>query len=158
VDSKPSSSAKAVVLIYLLGQIAWKRLSDLAMSITYTGLHHDGEAPKDALSPSFITEIKRRLFACAFRLDKSISTLLGRPPRLHHAYCTVEPPADLPNALWDEQTLMQSPHGSDLLSWRVDWPTPVSFVRMGLFVSRDRESILEICLAPQSTHTQVELR
>ena len=71
----------------------WRRLGDLLTAIVTKGLHTEIEVSPDV--PFWLSEIRKRTFCHAYNLDKSISTFMGRPPRLPRKYCAMQLPLDL---------------------------------------------------------------
>lgn len=62
--------------VLILGSITWQRLGELATDIFELGVHRDTASSTPL--PLFILESRRRLFAAAYQLDKSIGTFLRR--------------------------------------------------------------------------------
>lgn len=60
---------------------------------TSLGLHR--ELATEAETVSLPYELKRRLYAAVFNIDKVISTFTGRPPLLSQAYSSTRLPLDL---------------------------------------------------------------
>ena len=42
-----------------------------------------------------VSELRKRVFVCAFLVDKQLATFTGRPPRLSRRYCNCQLPLDL---------------------------------------------------------------
>ena len=135
----------------IIGPITWQRLGELATNIFELGVHRDiGISPP---LPLFILESRRRLFAAAYQLDKSIATFLGRPPRIswRHSDCSL--PLDVsdhmltgePETLEVAQTLL-NPHGwnTGKVYQRATW------IRLRFIISTFREEILEFSLQRSS--------
>lgn len=57
------------------------------------GLHQGIKADNNV--PFFLAELRKRAFLSAYYEEISIASFLGRPSRLSHRYCTVDPPLDL---------------------------------------------------------------
>ncbi|KAE8391077.1 hypothetical protein BDV23DRAFT_182978 [Aspergillus alliaceus] len=137
----------------------WRRLGDLSTHIFELGLHRDSQLSNSA--PKFLIETRRRHFAAAYQLDKSIATFLGRPPRisLRHSDCKL--PLDI-----DDSSLGAGELEFELALQYLDsegWNTQgalhrSSFLRQRFLVSTFREEILEVSLEPQSHETADKLR
>ena len=56
-------------------------------------LHREPDDGEDI--PFFLQECRRKIFAAAYRSDKSLSTFLGRPPRIRLQYPDIRPPLDI---------------------------------------------------------------
>ncbi|KAE8401934.1 hypothetical protein BDV37DRAFT_167924 [Aspergillus pseudonomiae] len=137
----------------------WRRLGDLSTHIFELGLHRDSQQSNSL--PVFLVETRRRLFAAAYQLDKSIATFLGRPPRisLRHSDCRL--PLDL-----HDSSLEADQSNMELALQRLDsdgWNTQGSlhrstFLRQRFLVSTFREEILEVSLETQNRRTAEKLR
>ena len=136
------------VAYLVLGHIVWRRLGDLCTEVTATDLHREPRSPSSV--PSFLLEIRRRNFAVAYRIDKSISTFLGRPPRLCLRYCSSKMPLDL-----DDTQLMEEGMSFDLAAASVDqngWSTSQktqssAWIRLRYIMATFREEILDMSLS-----------
>ncbi|KXJ89564.1 hypothetical protein Micbo1qcDRAFT_235332 [Microdochium bolleyi] len=73
-------------------------LNDIVITM---GLHQ----PPRTEVPLFHAELRKRTFLCAYAREIATATFLGRPPRLSHWYCWVEPPLDLS----DEELFLDPP-------------------------------------------------
>lgn len=103
---------------------------------------------------SFLTEVRRRLFAHVFVVDKNGAILTGRPPRLSHRYCSTPLPLDV-----SDEVVMAMPGNlvsvegvaSDLVD-AYGWNTQGAVYRTTLIRARNlfsqiRDEILEIALS-----------
>jgi hypothetical protein len=96
-------------LIYT-GIIYWRQHGDLASMTTAVGLHRDTDSiPKTV---SIASEMRRRIYAAVFNIDKVIATLMGRPPFLSRRHSSTPLPLDLS----DEYLLAGEPHLSNAVS------------------------------------------
>lgn len=78
------------------GPHSWSRLGELSTDLFALGYHRDvKEAGAATEAPEFLIEARRRLFAAAYQLDKSLATFLGRPPRIPKRYTDCKIPKDL---------------------------------------------------------------
>ncbi|KAE8378400.1 hypothetical protein BDV26DRAFT_304293 [Aspergillus bertholletiae] len=137
----------------------WRRLGGLSTHIFELGLHRDSQQSNSL--PVFLVETRRRLFAAAYQLDKSIATFLGRPPRisLRHADCPL--PLDL-----DDSTLETDPSEIELAVQNLDsdgWNMQgrlqrTTFLRQRFLVATFREEILEVSLETQNQRAAEKLR
>lgn len=114
---------------------------------------------------SFMTEIRRRLFAHVFIVDKNTAIVTGRPPRLSHRYCSAPIPLDV-----SDEIVMNMPGHlvsvEDVLPGRIDgngWNTDgmvykTTLTRARALISRIRDAILEIALGTDQTPSIDTLR
>ena len=79
----------------------WKRSGILATAMIFFNLHQEIKVDDD--TPFFITELRKRLFVCAYESDKYSAIYSGRPPRLTRRYCMLQSPLDLT----DEQLMSE---------------------------------------------------
>ena len=132
----------------VLGHIVWRRLGDLCTEVTATDIHREPRSSPNV--PRLLLELRRRNFAVAYRIDKSISTFLGRPPRLCLRYCNSKMPLDL-----DDSQLMEEGASFDLAVASVDqngWSTgqkmhSSAWIRLRYIMATFREEILEMSLS-----------
>ncbi|PNS19106.1 Chromatin structure-remodeling complex subunit rsc4 [Sphaceloma murrayae] len=80
---------------------AWVRIGEVINTCIHLGLHQ--EKRQDERTPFILNETRIRLFDMLYGHDKSLSTFLGRPPRLSHRYCVLQLPLDLS----DEEMFME---------------------------------------------------
>ena len=142
----------------MLGPLVWQRLGDLSTDLFAMGLHREPEDPDDV--PFFLQECRRKMFAAAYRNDKSLATYFGRPPRIPLQYSDVRPPLDI-----SDESLMAEGQSMDAALSSLDengWNTeqkiwPASFVRVRYIMSHFREEILELSLGNGRTDTESKL-
>ncbi|KAF4550415.1 Hypothetical protein D9617_17g046830 [Elsinoe fawcettii] len=72
---------------------AWVRIGEVINTCIHLGMHQ--EKRQDEHTPFFVNETRIRMFDMLYGHDKSLSTFLGRPPRLSHRYCVLQLPLDL---------------------------------------------------------------
>lgn len=77
---------------------------------TAVGLHRDTDSIPRTVS--IASEMRRRIYAAVFNIDKVTATLMGRPPFLSRRYSSTPLPLDLS----DESVLAGEPHLSDAVS------------------------------------------
>lgn len=75
------------------GDMAYHWFNEFVSELFILGFHRLVSSPPDG--PFFILETRKRIFAMAVVQDKSISTLLGRPPRIDSRFCDLAIPFDL---------------------------------------------------------------
>lgn len=74
----------------------WRAHGDLNHAATGLGLHRDRDLDSP---PSISTEIRRRVWACVFSIDKTLAAFTGRPPGISHRYNMCPLPLDLSDEL-----------------------------------------------------------
>ncbi|KAI0517433.1 hypothetical protein F5B22DRAFT_602919 [Xylaria bambusicola] len=74
----------------------YRESGEYVNAIVAMGLHIDVKQGKQHI-PFFIEQMRTRLVAGAYSVDISISSYLGRPPRLSYRYCNLIPPMDIPD-------------------------------------------------------------
>ncbi len=91
-----------------------------------------------------------RTFAKIYNIDKTVSSLLGRPPRLCRKYCAMQLPLDL------DDSCLRLPHDQlvaavnllDANGWNQAYSIPgAALTRALLICDMIREDILELSLA-----------
>ncbi|KAJ6782120.1 hypothetical protein PWT90_06661 [Aphanocladium album] len=130
----------------------WRGIGDLSSMFFALGLHQDS-ARMVGSCPFYQLELRRRYAAQIFSMDKTISTLLGRPPRIPGAHCASTLPADIDNEvlLLEGEELDMALKNIDTNGWNIDRKYRGStWRRLKLIVSRFREEVLGVCLRPQT--------
>lgn len=130
-----------------IGPTTWHRLGELATGILEFGLHRESQQP--GAVPLYLLESRRRLFAAAYQLDKSITTFLGRPPRISWRHSDSRLPLDI-----SDEALVADPPTSILgegLLHDNGWSIHTTFqrsswIRLRFIISTFREEILEVSL------------
>jgi hypothetical protein len=61
--------------------------------VTFLGLHAD----ESTQHPTFISELRRRIFARIFIIDEVVVAFQGRPPLLSYRHVTTPPPLEIPD-------------------------------------------------------------
>ncbi|KAI1463404.1 uncharacterized protein F4812DRAFT_446814 [Daldinia caldariorum] len=128
--------------IYTLG-------GEIVASVVGMGLHR-GVKEDDHL-PFFLIEVRKRLLCQMYGAEIGMSTFTGRPPRISHRYCNLQPPLDLSVS----QLLLE---GDDLTlalasldekgfntSGRI---RRVTWIRIWIGFAIQREDILDLALGP----------
>ncbi|KAJ4312539.1 hypothetical protein N0V94_007396 [Neodidymelliopsis sp. IMI 364377] len=129
------------------GHASWQRLGDLSTDILALGLHKEPAAT--STSPVFLVQARKKLFSAAFRVDKSISTFFGRPPRIPGHYCDVGLPLDIDDNLFHQENFCVDHLRSvlNMAGWNIDCKIrPASWIRMRHTVGEVTEEILELSL------------
>jgi hypothetical protein len=129
----------------------WRKFGDLSTVIFARGLHAVRENPSDSF---WLKEMRRRGVAYAYSLDKTISTFVGRPPRISKRYCSVQVPLDLEHdelALEGDE-LAEACAKLDSAGWntrpRSSRDRVCSYHRLWIRAALLREDVLELCLGP----------
>ncbi|KZM24369.1 uncharacterized protein EKO05_0007134 [Ascochyta rabiei] len=126
---------------------SWQRLGDLSTDILALGLHKEPAAT--STSPIFLVQARKKLFSAAFRVDKSISTFFGRPPRIPGHYCDIGLPLDVDDHLFHQENFCVDHLRSvlDMAGWNIDCKIrPASWIRMRHTLGKVTEEILELSL------------
>lgn len=103
-----------------------------------------------ARMPFFLVELRKRLMAAAYMMDKHLATFLGRPPQIIWRYCDVQLPLDLryDEILADPPTRDAAINKLDANGWNSQGVIqPAQWMRVGLLVSSIGEQILELSLS-----------
>ncbi|GJP97403.1 transcriptional regulator family: Fungal Specific TF [Aspergillus niger] len=125
---------------------AWRRLADL--STTVFTLSHN--APEEKRIPFFLLELRKRLVAGAYSIDKQLATFLGRPPQISWRYYDVQFPLDL-----SYEEILAEPKVREAAISLLDktgWNTQgivgqAAWMRIALLIGSTREQILELSLS-----------
>ncbi|KAI1631806.1 hypothetical protein F4809DRAFT_630663 [Biscogniauxia mediterranea] len=72
----------------------YRESGELVNAVVAVGLHQDIRSGKPRM-PMFIEETRKRILVQTYSADISISSFLGRPPRLSYRYCNLVPPLDI---------------------------------------------------------------
>ncbi len=129
----------------------WRRLGDLSTAIFARGLHAIGEGSG---LPLWLTELRRKGLSIAYVLDKTLSSFVGRPPRISKRYCHIEAPLDLEfdELALEGDELAEVVSKLDVNGWKTRTePERDRFsgcLRLWVKEGRIREEALELCLGP----------
>ena len=130
-----------------VGPLVWKRLGKLSTNILALGLHDDDG---HALKVSFLLrELRRRVFAASYVIDKRLCTFLGRPPRISRRYGSCQLPLDLSDhqLLADEASIEIALSKLDSSGWNTSQVLcNASLLRAKCRLSQHREEVLELAL------------
>ena len=127
----------------------FKSLSEATAMLTFMGYH--AETNVGGYIPSYASEVRRRVTAHAFSLDKICVLFTGRPPQLSRRYITTPPPLDLPDAVLqaDEETRRLALATLDGNGWNLDGKIHEATQARGRFMmSLIRDELMEISLGP----------
>lgn len=144
---RPPTASTRLTHYCLTGDLSWQRLGDLSTDVFALGLHRDPLAHSTA--PAFLLQARKKLFAAAYRLDKSISIFFGRPPRIIWRYCNVTLPLDIDDAHFRTSSTTLDHVSSSLTSdgWSCDGNVrPASWLRVRFGIARLKEQVLELFL------------
>ncbi|RHZ62316.1 transcription factor domain-containing protein [Aspergillus thermomutatus] len=140
----------------LLSTLVLGHSSELATCIFELGLHRDSDESIDL--PVFLLEQRRRLFAAAYQLDKSIATFLGRPPRISWRHSDCRLPLDISDeALTGSRELAQRSVTAEGWSCHAVYQRS-AWIRLRFLISTFREEILELSLTKSSENRDEQLR
>lgn len=139
------------MLTAVAGNILYHRANEFTAELFVMGFHRLISSPPDV--PFFILETRKRIFASAVTKDKSLSTFLGRAPRIDCDFCDLPTPFDLD----DEEVLLEGSRLDAALQdldrdgWKrptgVDEPIrPASLIRLRYQQAHLREKILRLSL------------
>jgi hypothetical protein len=147
------------VIINRAGETLWEQLGDLSTRIFALGAHRESKKPADL--PLFLAQMRKRLFASSYQIDKSIATLLGRPPRLSSRHSDCGLPLCISDDLFNasNEVLKQAMENVDEQGWSTQ-PTfqPTAWIRLRCSNSIFREEILDMSMKPFDTKTIKQLK
>ncbi|RDH29689.1 hypothetical protein BDQ94DRAFT_182223 [Aspergillus welwitschiae] len=131
-----------------IGFQLWRCMGDVSSMFFALGLHQE-DSRLEATYPFYQVELRRRYAAQIYSMDKTISTFLGRPPRISGSYCANTMPADIDDEvlLLDGEELDEVLRSVDANGWNMDRQfRGATWRRMKLIISQFREEILGLCL------------
>lgn len=132
----------------------WRQHGDLVSMATALGLHRDVDST--SRKPSISSEIRRRIFAAVFNIDKVNATFMGRPPMLSARYTSTPLPLDLSDEslLAGEPTLSQIVASLDANGWSTDGQIySTTILRARTMFAFIRDDILALALG--TTHGDI---
>lgn len=110
---------------------------------TSLGLHRELATEAETVSLPF--ELKRRLYAAVFNIDKVISTFTGRPPLLSLAYSSTRLPLDLSDDALLSSDLPSAAVQLDTRGWNQDNQIySTTILRSRTSFARIRHEVLEV--------------
>ena len=130
----------------------WRRLGDLSTAIFARGLHANIDT---SAAPFWLKEMRRRGLGCAYILDKTLATFVGRPPRISKRYCKIDIPLDLEyhELALEGDELDRACSELDAAGWSTQTTQPATerfsaHLRACILEACVREETLELCLGP----------
>ncbi|KAF7594029.1 hypothetical protein BBP40_010307 [Aspergillus hancockii] len=123
--------------------ICWRQHGDLIAVATFLGLHR--ESVSDSEKVTLQHEMKRRVYAAVFNIDKVLSTFTGRPPLLNRLHSSTKLPLDLSDDDLLSDHLQESVAKLDTNRWNQDGRIySTTILRARTMFSKIRDEILEI--------------
>ncbi len=89
-----TSTRRECVAENLPGLSLRRRLADMSTEVLSLSLHREATYT-NAKVPLFVTELRRRVFASAYALDKANATVFSRPPCIPMYFVDCKPPLDM---------------------------------------------------------------
>ncbi|WPG99931.1 Hypothetical protein R9X50_00275400 [Acrodontium crateriforme] len=130
--------------------IVWPRLGLLGSDLYSLGLQR--EATLTANAPTFLVEMRRRVFASVYHLDYAVCTYFRLPPRVLRKYADTKPPLDL-----SDRDLLGNDSEFTMATSRLTadgWSSDVSYsaatwARMRYFLGVAKEELPQFSYCPQ---------
>jgi hypothetical protein len=124
----------------------WMQHGELVAVTTSIGLHRELTAASK--QPTLQHEMKRRVFAAVFNIDKVISTFTGRPPMLSQACSSTSLPLDLSDEALLSGDLLAAAAELDSHGWnKYGRIYSTTILRSRTMFARIRHEILELVQA-----------
>ena len=130
------------------GYPAWKGISETMSMLTFLGVHT--ETNTNVYLPSLASEIRRRVTAHVFSLDKACVLHTGRPPQLSRRYVSTPLPLDVADddLRGDEATRRAALSSLDGAGWNTDGKLhEATLVRARFMISLVRDELIEVALS-----------
>lgn len=147
---------KTTLTKYSEGFACWQLHSETVALTTFLGFH--AEVDTGPYVPTIGAEIKRKVFAYIFYMDKVLASFSGRPPLMSRRYARTPPPLDLKDEhlLSDKATLAGHVANLDENGWNTEGGLySATFIRARVMLARIRDELFEIALGHGSV-TSVE--
>lgn len=112
------------------------------------GLHAEPDGP--SYVPTFGSELRRRIFAYTFNMDKAAVSFQGRPPLLSTRFVTTPLPLDIPDVdfVGDAPTFQRAVGKVDGRGWAVNGEmTATTLIRAFTSISFVKDELLELALS-----------
>ncbi|KAH8690592.1 hypothetical protein BGW36DRAFT_259553, partial [Talaromyces proteolyticus] len=127
----------------------WQKLGDLS-TVAYAASLLQPNGTVDDCCPFFLVEIRKRVLASGYAIDKELATALGRPARVSSRYFRIQLPLDLTH-----EQISGTPREIEMALQNIDsngWNkqgklTSEVKLRIAVLTSLTRESILELSLS-----------
>ncbi|KFA55425.1 hypothetical protein S40293_09831 [Stachybotrys chartarum IBT 40293] len=126
----------------------WEAHSKTVALLTFMGLHTEQET--SSYVPTFTSELRRRLFANIFNVDKDFSSTGGRPPLLSARYVSTSPPLDLRDEafLGNTEAFKEAVSEVDELGWNTNGVmSPATLSRSRTILAYIHDELLGLALA-----------
>jgi chromatin structure-remodeling complex subunit RSC3/30 len=151
------SHLASVLILQGIDYRTWQKMGDLSTISSAIGLH---QLNGDEDCPFFLTEIRKRVMASAYAMDKELATTLGRPPRICSRYCHIQLPLDL-----SDVEITASPEEIDLALQKLDangWntcgePSHEVKLRIAVLTSLIRENTLELSMCNSTSDLEAKV-
>lgn len=124
--------------------------------LSFLGLHAEPDPPNYV--PSFSSEMKRRMFAYVFNIDKVSASFQGRPPLLGHRYASTPLPLDITDEVLmrGRDAIIEAASKLDERGWSDDpIMSAAKLIRGRTMLARIKDELLEIALG-NSKHVSVD--
>jgi hypothetical protein len=131
----------------VLGFLLWRHHADLVSAATALGLHREPDSRIKKFSIKY--EIRRRIFASVFGVDKTLASFTGRPPFLSHRYSSCSMLLDVNDEVWfmDEEERVRIVSRTAPSGWDPNGHvTSMTYLRGKMYMALVRDEILEIAL------------
>lgn len=141
--------------------LLWRMHGDLACAATALGLHR--EPPISSQSPAPISlalEVRRRVHAGVFAIDKALASFTGRPPLMTRRYVTAVLPLDVSDEdlILSKEELGQIVASHDQNGWNTKGEIyPATRIRLHYLMSLIRDEILEWSLGTAFMGREAEM-
>lgn len=135
----------------------WRLHGECVALTTFMGLHAAPATVEDEWSVS--VQVKRRIFAAIFNIDKVVATFAGRPPLISRRFSSTPLPLDVSDELLlspDSSGHIQRQH-LDENGWNIDGKIySTTMLRARTMLSFIRDAILEVALQ-EPDHSSVDV-
>ncbi|CAH0023036.1 unnamed protein product [Clonostachys rhizophaga] len=144
------------------GLECWRANADAVAVSTYLGLYTEPE--QSNYTPTFCSELRRRLFAVAYTTDKVIASFQGRPPLLSNRYASTPPPLDISDKDYfaGNASLEKSIRALDKNGWKTTGDfSATTMIRARVIIAHVRDDLLEIALGSSKqpkVNTLIEIK
>ena len=130
----------------------WRRLGDSVCAIYAAGIHCEGSNSEgDNCEPFFMREFRRRLYAAAYRSDKTLAVFYGRPPLMGWRYSDRKMPLDISDeaVVTDDVGMLNAELSKlDSAGWNTEKHlNSATFIRLRCQFAVFKERLLEQSLA-----------